>query len=62
MEETIIKCDYCESLLNDKVLCKNFYIELREKNKKVLIDKKYHFCDRHCLSAYLAHQHEDKGE
>lgn len=56
MEETIIKCDYCENILNNK----NLYIEIKEKNKKTIIDKKYHFCDRHCLIAYLTHQHENK--
>ena len=57
MEVNIIKCDYCRNILNNK----NLYIEVREKNKQVFIDKKYHFCDRHCLTAYLTLQH-DKGE
>ena len=57
MEETIIKCDYCERELTYK----DFYIEVREKDKKILIGNKYHFCDRHCLIAYLT-KHEDKGE
>ena len=56
MEETFIKCDYCEKCLNTK----DYYIELREKRKELIIDRRYHFCDRHCLISYLQRSKENE--
>ena len=49
MEETIIKCDWCNKKLNNK----DDYIEIRFKNKQMLIDEKHHFCDTSCLMKYI---------
>ena len=65
MEETIIKCDNCLDILSNKEI----YIEVRIKDKRKVIDKKFHFCDLNCLmnrleenKNNLTHQQESKGE
>lgn len=64
MEETIIKCDNCLDILSNK----ETYVEVKLKDKRKVLDKKFHFCDWYCLTNRLeenknnlTHQ-EDKGE
>lgn len=58
MQELVIKCDYCKR----ELIKKEFFIEIRELRKTSFLDKKYHFCDRHCLIAYLNSQGEKNEE